>query len=272
MTTIDVSMAIVYVPPHPSLLGIPQELRQKILKHLFAGSLVKISAPQRLGITTNLQPDVVAACKQLHVEGQDLLIAMTTLYILFYDQSWVRWVPLSVANLYLGKVQEVQIDVSEGCSAGFDIHPLPSLKGLQVSDFDGLFGYVSRTIHRTPTIDKKKWVRILDGEIDEKAFIEGWLLKARSFRRAQAKDPDNHYGPNNTSWLLGILDNDVRTPPKLIVEGEETILYDISDEVEADKKERAVVIVSVHDLHVSELFKSQALTCTAEITLRSQNA
>ena len=191
--------------------------------------------------------------------------------------------PFSVAERYLSKIQEVHIDVREGWSKGFDSRPLPSLKVLHVGDFDSYHGSFPR---RRLTIEKSKWSRILAGEIDEeaKASITEWFrkaAKARSEKRESEEDTDSdshsdsdsEYGyGNNTSWLLDILDNDVGTPAKIIIEIEERIFYKISDAVEADKKSRAVFVVSVHNLHASELYKSQALTQTADSTLRSQNA
>ena len=225
----------------------------------------------RVDITTAVQHDIIATCKQLHAEGQDLLIAATTLFIV-YKEDWIKWVPVAVADLYLHKIEEVHIDVREGCPTGFDVRRLPSLKVLHVSDFDSYFGFVSRKAQGTKTIEKSEWVRILNSEIDEGAFITGWFRKAHDKREHEDLSPDYRYGGDNTSWLLDPLDNDVRTRSKLIIESEETVFYNISNEVEADKKERAVVVVSVHDLHGFELFKSQALTHTSESTLRSQNA
>ena len=83
VTTTNVRMATVSVPPKASLLGIPREVREKILKHSFKGSLVKIDLPGRIAITTAFQHDIIAACKQLHAEGQNLLIAATTLFVVY---------------------------------------------------------------------------------------------------------------------------------------------------------------------------------------------
>lgn len=261
-------MATVTVPPQASLLGIARELREKILKHTFKGSLVKINRG-RLDITTAVQHGIILVCKQLHAEGQDLLIAATTLFVV-YRPGWIKWMPVSVADVYLRKLQEVHVDVREGCNTGFDVRPLPSLKVLHVSDFDSYFGFVSRKAQGTLTIEKSEWFRILNGEIDEEAFITGWVRKAREHKREGEENPDPQYG-SNTSWLLDILDNDVRTPFKLIIEGEETMFYNITDEVEADKKERAAIVVSGRALHAPGLFQSQALTHMTESTLRSQD-
>lgn len=270
-------MATVSVPPKASLLGIPGEIREKILKHSFKGSLVKIDLPGRIAITTAFQHDIIAACKQLHAEGQNLLIAATTLFVV-YAPTWIKWVPVSVAERYLSKIQEVHIDVREAWSKGFDIRPLPSLKVLHVGDFNSYHGSFPR---RRLTIEKSKWSRIRAGEIDEEAeaSIAEWFRKARSEYRESEEDSDSDsdsdsdYGHgNNTSWLLDILDNDVGTPAKIIIEIEERIFYKISDAVEADEKSRAVFVVSVHNSHASELYKSQALTQIADSTLRSQNA
>lgn len=244
MATAMISMAGNDEPCPASLLGIASELRQKILEHVFAGSVVHLTRQgndEDHDIMTNLQIGVMSVSKQLRNEGQNMLTSATALDI-FRVNDWIETVPVDVAKLYLPKIQYVSFDLSCTSSTGFDFHQLPSLKVLRVRGA----GYIWPVPDQIQfQVDKSIWLRLRDGNIDEEAFLKSWYNYAFEQKRRQEAQSEKTLGPfNNMTWLLDVFNNDVDTPFQLIVESRSLGgLFYVSDPSTPEKTSPKLIVV-----------------------------
>ena len=244
MATVISSMAANTVPPRACLLGLASELRQKILKHVFAGSLVNIGGPESRKVTSLLQTSILATCRQLLLEGQDLLTSATTLNIHeeVYEH-WIELVPAAAARLYLPTVEHVNLHSDQNFIYGFDARSLPSLKILRLRGC-GTFFPVPPNACAGTLINKAKWLEMLRGEIDADKFKSSWYLWWLGFGLARPP-PGTDFRPGpGREFLCDIANGIVAAPFNVVIESQHRLVYKITNEPEEDKRLRGMIVVS----------------------------
>ena len=238
-----IRMEVTDVPSRTSLLGIPIELREKILENVFTASSVEIGGSSPPEIATNLCSGIITACTQLHAEGQHLLTAATTLTI--YDDpdhNWIDKVPVRVAKLYLPVMQYViqpkTFEFWRDYCFSFDAHLLPSLKVFRLRGCGDKLSPTPPSICFGTILDKSKWLQMLNGNVEVWFLVDLWYWTL----------PGNAIGEDDgipgKTWLCQKLEVVADFPFQVIIEHKRRLAYEKSDELESGKKYRGALVVS----------------------------
>ena len=131
--------------PRLSLLGLPSEVRQNILMHLFSDSWVTCGSMCRdisHEIRQSLETDILLVCRSLYHEGQPLLISSTDLLI--GAGIAMSHLTRAVTQTYVSRVEHLTLSMGsaiEGiyggriafeCPPNVDLRLMPYLKTLTV--------------------------------------------------------------------------------------------------------------------------------------------